>query len=146
MVGAVDEAVPQRYITLSLQRVAAESVEGRAANKRLQTMAQKLAQDLAAKQKELQQPDSGTPQQRQAEFQKLAQQSQAEFQNAQRQLQVEMRNKLNPIVAEIAGQRGVDVVLNTDTIVWASPRLDITGEVLSRLNGTPSPAPVAKEQ
>jgi Skp family chaperone for outer membrane proteins len=132
MVGTVaDVAVPNHFATVSLQKLATESIEGRAANKQLQTLAQKMAAELAAKQKDMPQAD----------FQKAAQQSQAEFANAQRQLQVEMRSKLSPILAEIAGQRGVDLVLNSDTaIAWVSPKFDITGEVLSRLNGTPSPA------
>ena len=38
------------------------------------------------------------------------------------------------IVADIAAQRGVDVVLNSDTVVWAATRLDVTNEVISKLD------------
>ena len=142
IVGEVDKAAPPRVVTLRLQRLATESTEGRAANQRLQSLAQKMAGDLAAKQKELQQQTTGTGAERQAEMQRVAQQSQADFANTQRQLQTELRAKLNPLVAEIAGQHGVELVLNSDTaVVWSAPSLDITGEVLSRMNGTPSPSP-----
>jgi Skp family chaperone for outer membrane proteins len=142
IVGEVDKAAPPRVVTLSLQRLATESTEGRAANQRLQSLAQKMAGDLAAKQKELQQQTTGTVAERQAELQRIGQQSQADFANTQRQLQTELRAKLNPLVAEIAGQHGVELVLNSDTaVVWSAPSLDITAEVLSRMNGTPSPSP-----
>jgi Skp family chaperone for outer membrane proteins len=125
--AAVEPTSPTRSIVVSLQRVATESVDGRTANQRLQALAQKMSADLVTKQKEQPAP---TPQ----ELQRLAQQSQADFQTAQRQTQVELRTKLNSIVAEIAAQRGVDVVLNADVIVWSASRLDVTNEVISKLD------------
>src|SRR5262249_56887368 len=108
-----------------------ESNEGKAANQRLDALRQKLAADLAAKQKELQQDQARPVAQRDAELQKVVLQSQNEFTNAQRQAQIDLRNKVNPIIAEIAGQQGAEVVLNTDTATaWSSPQLDITNEVI----------------
>lgn len=129
--AAAEKSASQRTVTVSLQRIASESIDGRAANQRLQALAQKMAADLAAKQKELA-PSGGQ------DLQRLAQQSQLDFANTQRQVQSELRSKLNPIVAEIAAQRGADVVLNADTLVWASPRLDITHDVLSKLDAQSS--------
>lgn len=125
--SAVEPTTTSRTVVVSLQRVATESAEGRAANQRLQALAQKMSADLAAKQKE--QPQLSTQ-----DFQRLAQQSQTEFQASQRQAQVELRTKLNSIVAEIAAQRGVDVVLNADGLVWSASRLDITNEVIAKLD------------
>jgi Skp family chaperone for outer membrane proteins len=45
-----------------------------------------------------------------------------------------MRAKVNAVVAEIAAQRGVDMVFNSDTLVWSATQLDITGEVVSKLD------------
>jgi Skp family chaperone for outer membrane proteins len=126
-VSAVEPASMSRAVVMSLQRVATESIEGRAANQRLQTLAQKMSADLAAKQKEQPPP---TPQ----ELQRLAQQSQADFQTIQRQAQTELRTKVNSIVAEIAAARGVDVVLNADGLVWSASRLDVTNEVITKLD------------
>ena len=126
-VSAVEPATASRTVVMSLQRVAAESIEGRAANQRLQTLAQKIQADLAAKQKEQPPP---TPQ----ELQRFAQQSQSEFQAIQRQAQAELRTRVNSIVAEIAAGRGVDVVLNADGIVWSASRLDVTNEVITKLD------------
>ena len=129
--AAVEPTSPVRTVVVSLQRVASESVEGRAANQRLQALGQKMAADLMAKQKE--QPQL-TPQ----DIQRLAQQSQADFQTTQRQTQVEVRAKVNSIVAEIAAQRGVDVVLNADGLVWSASRLDITNDVIAKLDALSS--------
>jgi Skp family chaperone for outer membrane proteins len=128
---ADEKPAAERTVVVSLQRVATESMEGRAANQRLQALAQKMAAELAAKQKELPQPNG-------PEFQRLAQQSQADFANTQRQAQAELRAKVAPIVNELAGQRGADVVLNADTIVWAAARLDVTNDVIARLDALPS--------
>jgi len=136
----VDPGLRSRTATISLQKIAAESAEGRAANQQLQALAKKMAGDLQEKQRELQQ-GQGTAESRQAEMQRLVQQSQVDFTNAQRQAQTELRGKLAPIVSEVATQRQVDVVLNADVaVVWSAPRMDITAEVLSRLNGAPGAA------
>lgn len=138
ILGDVDTKTPQHAATISLQRIATESAEGRAVNQQLQSLAQKLAGDLQTKQKELQGATAGDP--RQAEFQRLAQQSQVEFANAQRQAQTDLRTKLSPVIGQIAAQQHVDLVLNSDVaVVWSAAGLDLTEEVLNRLNGA-SPA------
>jgi Skp family chaperone for outer membrane proteins len=124
--------------TISLQRIVAESADGRAANEQLQALAKKMSGDLAAKQKEFQQTPPNTGENRQAELQRLAQQSQTEYANTQRELQTALRTKMNPLVASVAAAHGVDLVLNSDVaVVWAAPALDVTNDVLARLNGTP---------
>ena len=125
--GVVEPAGQHHAVVLSITRVTLESGEGRAANQRLQELAQKMSADLAAKQKELPQPAG-------QEFQRLVQQSQTDFATAQRQVQTELRSKVVSIVAEIAAQRGVDMVFNADTLVWSATQLDITGEVVSKLD------------
>ena len=118
-----------RTVVVSLNRVLNESAEGRAVGQRMQALLQKMTVDLAGKQKE---PD----------FQRLAQQSQAEYANAQRQAQTDLRAKMNPVIAAIAAERGVDVILNADTLVWSAPKLDVTNEVISKMDAAAaSPAP-----
>lgn len=129
--GTIEKNAPARSVVVSLNRVSTESTEGRAANQRLQALAQKITAELTAKQKEL----SNGP-----ELQKLAQQSQTEFTTTQRQVQAELRAKINPIVAELAAQRGAELVLNEDTLVWAAGRLDITDEVIAKLDAAAKPA------
>jgi Skp family chaperone for outer membrane proteins len=74
---------------------------------------------------------------RRAELQQLTSQANADFVAAQSRLQTELRAQLMPILSDIAKQRGVDVVLNGDTIAWAAPATDATNEVLQRLNAPP---------
>lgn len=121
-------------VVVSLNRLAAESAEGKAANQRLQQLAQKMAADINAKRKE------GTASQE--ELQKMQAQAQNDFNNNQRQLQTEIRTKLNPLLQEVAAKHGADLILNVDgAVVWvASPAFDITNEVLAKLNA-PAPAP-----
>jgi len=134
--GAAQSPTPskttlQKTVIVSLNRVLTESIEGRATGQRMQVLLQKMTADLAAKQKD---PD----------FQRLAQQSQAEYQNIQRQAQAEFRGKMNPVIAAIAAERGVDVILNADTLVWAAPRLDVTSEVISKMDAASTSPPPAK--
>jgi Skp family chaperone for outer membrane proteins len=139
--------------TVSLQRIAAQSTGGKRANQQLETLRQERGRDLAAKQKELEdvvrqlaKPDtspadrdrlSQDESRRRAELQQLTSQANADFVAAQSRLQTELRAQLMPILSDIAKQRGVDVVLNGDTIAWAAPATDATNEVLQRLNAPP---------
>ena len=116
-----------RTLIVSANRLGAESAEGKAANQRLQQLAQRMAADISAREKD----GKTTPE----ELLKLRQQSQADFQNAQRQAQTEIRTKLNPVITEIAQERKADMVLNSDTaVIWSATKFDITNEVIAKLN------------
>jgi Skp family chaperone for outer membrane proteins len=114
-------------VVVSANRIAAESAEGKAANQRLQQLAQRMAADISTREKD----GKTTPE----ELLKLRQQSQADFQNAQRQAQTEIRTKLNPVITEIAQERKADMVLNADTaVVWSATKFDITNDVIAKMN------------
>ena len=116
-----------RTVVVSANRVATESAEGKAVNQRLQQLAQRMSADISAREK-----DGKTTSE---ELLKLRQQSQTEFQNAQRQAQNELRAKVNPVILEVATQRKADLVLNGDAaVIWASPALDVTADVIAKLN------------
>jgi Skp family chaperone for outer membrane proteins len=148
----VRSAAPS-VVAVSLQRVAAQSTPGKRAIQQLDTMKQERGRELLAKQKELedvirQLAKAATPSpdrdrlsqdetRRRAELQQLTSQANTDIAAAQSRLQTELRAQLTPILADIAKQRGVDVVLNGDTIAWASPATDATNEVLQRLNAAP---------
>ena len=116
-----------RAMIISVNRLAAESNEGKTANQRLQQLGQRIAADLSAREKD----GKTTPE----ELQKLRQQSQADFQNAQRQAQTELRAKLNPVITEVATSHNAEMVLNADiAVVWSATKLDITNEVIAKMN------------
>ena len=67
----------------------------------------------------------------------MASQANADIAAMQGRLQGELRTQIAPILADIAKQRGVDVVLNADGLAWAAPATDATNEVLQRMNAAP---------
>jgi Skp family chaperone for outer membrane proteins len=156
VIGAVHvRSVGPSMVTVSLQRVAAQSNAGKRANQQLETLRLERGRELVAKQKELEdvvrqlaKTDtlpaadrdrlSQDENRRRADLQQLTLQAQTDFQNAQLRLQAEVRGQLSPILADIAQRYGVDVVLNSDmAVAWAAPGTDTTNEVLQRLNAAP---------
>jgi outer membrane protein len=148
---------------ISVQRILTESTPGKAATKQLEDLGRAKTQEIAAKQKaleatRLQLANAGgifsestrtklkaQESQQQSELQKLTQDSQNELQNLQRQLQADLRREFSGIVTEVAGARGIQIVLNGDNaLVWAAPgTTDLTTQVLERLNTT-AQKPAAK--
>jgi Skp family chaperone for outer membrane proteins len=151
-VAHVRSAAPS-VVTVSLQRIAAQSTVGKRANQQLETLRQERGRELVARQKELedvvrQRAKADIPaadrdrlsqdeSRRRVELQQLATQATADFTAAQSRLQAELRAQLVPILADIAKQHDVDVVLNWDTLAWAAQATDATNEVLQRLNAAP---------
>ena len=141
-------------VTISSQRLTAQSALGKRASQQLESMRQERGRELLEKQKALEtlvrqlaatnalspteiERLSQDETRKRAELQQLTQQFQSDFQAAQARLQTEIRAQLAPILAEIAKRYGVDVVLNSDVAVaWAAPGTDATDEVLRRMNAT----------
>ena len=141
-------------VVVSLQRIAAPSNSGKKAVQQLETLKQERGRELAARQKELEgvakqlaaggalpaaERDrlSQDEARRRAEFQQITQQANSDMLAAQQRLQQELRSQISPILADIAKQRGVDIIMNGDTIAWAAPATDATNEVLQRMNALP---------
>jgi Skp family chaperone for outer membrane proteins len=144
---------------ISSQRIMASTTEGRAALARLQAAQRDKATDIrtkqqtleatrqqiartadAAKKAELQRQE----QQQRSELERAAASLQSDLQASQREVQADMKTVLDPILADIVKGRNLQLVLNGDlSVVWAAPSLDLTGEVIQRLNAKP-PAPQAK--
>jgi Skp family chaperone for outer membrane proteins len=141
-------------VTVSLQRVAAQTNVGKRAGQQLETLRQERNRELAAKQKELEDVVrqrataetlpaadrdrlSQDETRRRAELQQLTVKAQSDLQNAQVRLQGELRAQLSPILADIAKRSGVDIVLNSDTVAWVAPGTDTTSEVVQRMNAAP---------
>jgi Skp family chaperone for outer membrane proteins len=138
---------------ISAQRILTESVEAKAGNGRLEALRQKKAAELAVKQKGLEAKHQELVQlggvfsaskrarvraeeeQLRADAKHAAEQAQAEFQALQRQVQGDLSKHLGVVVAQFAKERRYRLVLNSDTaVVWAAPLMDITAEVLAKLN------------
>ena len=142
-------------VTISSQRLTAQSTVGKRATQQLEAMRQERGRELVEKQKALEtlarqvananalppaelERLSQEESKKRAELQQLTQQFQTDFQAAQARLQGEIRAQLAPILADVAKRYGVDVVLNADVAVaWAAPGTDATDEVLRRMNAPP---------
>jgi outer membrane protein len=143
-----------------LQRIANESADGRVATTRIQALQQKKAAELNEKNKQLQ-----TMQQRlekegsvmnaavaadlqkniekvTLEVQRFTQDAQAEVQELQQTLQQEFQQRLEPVLQQVATDMGLQFVFNGPDagLVWADAALDISAEVIKKLDSAKPPA------
>jgi outer membrane protein len=67
---------------------------------------------------------------------RFQQDAQAEINELQQEVQNEFVKKLSPIVEQLATEKGLHLVFNASEsgIAWATPGLDLTGEVIKKLD------------
>jgi len=77
------------------------------------------------------------------EAERFQQDAQAEINELQQEVQNEFVKKLSPIVEQIANEKQLLIVFNAaeSGIAWASPGLDLTAEVVKKLDAASKPAP-----
>jgi len=105
--------------------------------------AKKLAEDIKKFQKEAdimsgadrakQEKDLNT---RKIDFEYKQRQFQEDFTNRDRQLTTEMMTKIKAVITQVAKEKGADVVVQDP--VYSSDAIDITAEVLKRLQAAPA--------
>jgi len=147
---------------VDVQRILSESTLGKGSMGKMSTLrAQKLA-ELTAKNKELEtaqqklaggsllSQDASVAAQKsvdriQVDIQRAQQDAEAALQELQQQLNVEFDRALAPIVAQVALDKGVHILIRLDSgaIAWADPALDLTGDIVKRLDSAKI-APPAK--
>jgi outer membrane protein len=139
---------------INVQLVANQSSEGKAATAKIQEFNKKKMGELQAKNKQAQDLQAKLQQggsvlseaargQSEKELQKLQRElqgmqedAQAEQQEMTDKLQAEFQNKLNPIIDQVATEKGLHVVFDAmgAGMVWANTGLDITAEVIKRFD------------
>jgi outer membrane protein len=150
---------------IDIQAVASNSVEGKAATAKLQELEKKKVAEITEKNKQLEsaktkQQTSGTLMNDSArlalekevdkltrEVQFLQQEAQSERQALQAELQVDFQRKLNPILEQVGKEKNLHMLvdINNAGAVWVDTGLDLTGEVIKRLDAAkPAAAPVKK--
>ncbi len=157
-----------KYAYVDLSRIAAESAAGKASNARLQTLAKQKQDEVAQKQKALQasqqklQTGAGVLSAQAAadlqrdidrqnlELQRFQEDSQNEINEMTQQLQLDFNQRLLPIIDQIGKEKNLYMIFSaTDAgIVWAHPGLDLSSEVIQRLDAAAQssgakPAPTA---
>lgn len=140
-----------------LQRIANESAEGKAASARIQALQQKKATELSDKQKQVQtiqakldkegtvmSPTAQADLAKQAEklnteIQRFTQDAQQELQELQQQLQQQFEARVSPVLEEVRKEKGLHFVFNgpDSGLVAADPGLDISAEVIKKLDSKP---------
>jgi len=149
-----------KYAFVNIQRVAAESGQGKALSSRVQALnTQKLTQ-LNEKNKALQTSqqklDSGASvlsdvargqlekdiDRQQTEIQRFTDDAQKEVQDLQTELQSEFQQKLGPVIQQVAQEKKLEILFSAldAGIIWADAGLDLTSEVIRRFDAA---APVA---
>ena len=147
-----------------LQRIVNESAEGKAASGQIQALQQKKANELNDKNKQLQAiqqklEKEGTVMaanvqadlQKQAEkiqvdIQRFTQDAQQEIQDLQNNLQAQFQQKIDPILAQVGQEKGLHFIFNgpDSGLVWADTGLDISSDVIRRLDANYKPTATAK--
>jgi outer membrane protein len=163
---APPQAFPEspRLAVVNIQRVAAESVEGKASTARVQALNQKKISDLNDLNKKLQADQQKLQSQgpmlneaardeltrsidkQQKDLQRAQQDAQEEVQQLQQDLQNAFQSKLLPIIQEVVNERKITVLFSQADagIVYADPGMDLTADVIKRFDAaTASPAGAA---
>ena len=75
------------------------------------------------------------------EAERFQQDAQAEINELQQEVQNDFVKKLSPIVEQLATEKGLHLVFNASEsgIAWATPGLDLTGEVIKKLDALTKP-------
>lgn len=140
---------------VDLQAVASTSSEGKAARTKIDALQNKKLTELQDKQKNLQAAQQklqtgGSVMNDSArdavekeidrlnrDLQRAQQDAQDEVAGLQRDLQMEFQRKLLPLIAQVAAEKGLHMVFSygDSGLVWAEPALDITPDIIKRLDG-----------
>jgi outer membrane protein len=77
---------------------------------------------------------------------RFQQDAQAEINELQQEVQNEFVKKLSPILEQLANEKGLHILFNAveSGIAWAAPGLDLTAEVVKKLDAVSKPAATPK--
>ena len=152
-----------KWATIDIQRIAAESAEGKASTAKVQALNQKKVAELSEMNKKLQadqqklqtqgamlneaaRADLERAIERQTkEFQRSQQDAQEEVQQLQTDLQNAFQTKLYPVIQQVVSEKGIQMLFSARDagIVYADPGLDLTADVIRRFDSAATPAPSA---
>ena len=151
-----------KVAVVNMQAIASNSVEGKAATAKIQDLVKRKNAELAEKNKQgqalqtkLQQGGSVLSEQARLQAEKDLQKIQRDLQAMQEdaqleqrqlteQLQMEFQERLNPIINQIATEKGLHLVFavgQDSNVVWGDAGIDLTAEVIKRFDAAPKTAP-----
>ena len=146
---------------INLQRVATESVDGQAATKRITALREEKEKDLVSRNAKFEEARKRletsasvlseavrSSQQKdverlQTDLQRATQDAQKAVEDLQTELQVEFERRLRPILSEVSSSKNLHMVFSQadSGVVWANPGLDITADVIKKLDAVAGTAP-----
>ena len=146
---------------IDIQLIASNSAEGKAAAAKIKDWDTKKTAELQSKNKQAQDIQTKLQQggnvlsesarsqsekdlQRlQRELQAMQEDAQQERQDLTNKLQTEFQDKLNPIIEQVANEKNLHVVFSVRDagIIWAYSGVDLSAEVLKRLDASSKAAP-----
>ena len=149
---------------VNVQAIASNSVEGKAATSKLDDLRKKKTAEIADKNKALASAQTKLQQggsvlndaargalekdieKMNREIQFAQQDANTELQELQNQLQADFQEKLNPVLEQVATEKGLHMLIDiaNSGAVWANSGLDLTAEVIRRFDASTKTAPVKK--
>jgi Skp family chaperone for outer membrane proteins len=155
-----------KYAFINIQRIASESSEGKASSSRIEALRAKKAAELTeknkaveglqAKQRSSVMSEAAAAQvqkdidKTQVDIQRMTQDAQAELQDLQNELQLDFQRKVGPVIEGVAREKGLQLLFSQadSGLVWADQGLDLTVEVIRRLDAASaaSPKPAAPKK
>jgi len=83
----------------------------------------------------------------QKEIERFQQDAQAEINELQQEVQSEFLKKVNPMIDQVATEKGVQIVLNADAQIfaWADLGLDLSADIVKKLDAASKPAAAPKQ-
>ena len=79
-----------------------------------------------------------------ATFQQKGQIRQAELAQTEQEAWTEFFKVLQPVLQEVANERGAQVILERSSVAYSAPNLDVTSTVISKMNSRKSSFPVTR--
>jgi len=150
-----------KYAFINIQRIASESAEGKSSSSRIEGLRSKKAAELAeknkavealqAKQRSAVMSEAAAAQvqkdidKTQVEIQRMTQDAQAELQELQNELQLDFQRKVGPVIEAVSREKGLQLLFSQadSGLVWADTGLDLTAEVIRRLDAASAAAKAA---
>jgi outer membrane protein len=83
----------------------------------------------------------------QKEIERFQQDAQAEINDLQQEVQTEFLKKVNPVLEQVAIEKGVQIVLNAEAQIfaWANMGLDLSPDIVKKLDAASKPAATPKQ-
>jgi len=153
-----------KFAYINPPRIFQETAAGKASVGRINALTQKKQSEFQAKQKAMAdnqqklQSSGGVMsdaargqlekeiERQNTEIQRFQQDAQAEINELQNEVQAEFVQKVNPIIDALAKEKGLQIVFNGGDagFAWADPGLDLTSEVIKRLDAATKPGTTPK--